>query len=168
MGITCSAIMQNAYKMILPFNFGLIREFKYDPMLQTYYILHSFYLTPGVFTFALAPIDLSGSVPATIPNYYCSTTNIPMTDLCLKNSPFYTICGYDPVSYATYYWQGRYPSATNICVRQEPLDFKTHYIVDEKDIDRGPICSGMYNLTFNNELRDPDETNYSYIMCKDE
>ncbi len=159
--------MTDAYKMTIPCLTGTIwggiKEFKYDKAMLTYYAL---YKMDNVIDY-VAQIDLSSGVPPWIFNYYdAQMGNIHTTGFCLKNSPYYTVCGYDLDNYFIYYWQGEHTSAINSCVNYEPMPFANIPIVEGKDISQSQIVTGFIPLVFSSEERESREDFNNDLYCE--
>lgn len=162
--------MVDAYKMTLPghsySDWGKVAEFKYGKALRTYYALYKMYWSSSSYVDAVAEFDLSSGTPTTIHNYYSPLPNINMTGFCLRNSPYYTVCGFDTPNYFSYYWQGEHNSIINNCVMEELMPSTMLPNVVEKSITNVHSITSFVPLVFLAEPREPQEGYSNGLICE--
>lgn len=162
--------MADAYKMTLPGSFpgnwGEVAEFKYDKALRTYYALYKMHWSLSSSVDVVAEFDLSSGTPTSIHNYYSPLPNTNMTGFCLKNSPYYTVCGFDTPNYFSYYWQGEHGSILNNCVMEELMPFTQLSRVEEKSITNVHSITSFVPLNFSAVPREPQAGYGNGLICE--
>lgn len=162
--------MVDAYKMTLPghsySDWGEVAEFKYDKALRTYYALYKMHWSPSSSVDVVAEFDLSSGTPTSIHNYYSPLPNTNMTGFCLKNSPYYTVCGFDTPNYFSYYWQGEHGSIINNCVMEELMPSTMLPNVVEKSITNVHSITSFVPLNFSAVPREPQAGYGNGLICE--
>ena len=160
-------VMHSAYDMIFNGFPSLdMYAFEYDPMQKTYSVFQqlSYPSTPA--DNVVTQIDFQSGVPSWIPNYYWTYPNLPLSGFCLSGSPYYTVCGYDPISYATYFWQDQYTSTPTNCINKEMLPFSSIAVEDEKMDIYPSTATGWVPLNYVLGAPIAKVEDYSCILCK--